>query len=134
MALVYNSLYSINCILSTHILDLGYAASFGYLPNTYVLQLQSLFFSFFLEERSWYTYQGQVLYSIVFTIIVPQPILQDSSKPTSKGLVCFTRSGFHVTDSCLLVHLQSEMDGSNILCLCLSEVEKWFSHHRQLQK
>jgi hypothetical protein len=35
-------------------------------------------------------------------------------KPTSKGLVCFTRSGFHVTDSYSIGNtLQREMDGSN---------------------
>jgi hypothetical protein len=35
-------------------------------------------------------------------------------QPTSKGLVCFTRSGFHVTDSYSFGNtLQHEMDGSN---------------------
>jgi hypothetical protein len=101
MALIYNGLYSIICILSTHILDLGYAASFGYLPNTYVLQLQSFFFlSFWRKEADIYIKDRFSILTCLSIYYSPVYI-----KPTSKGLVCFTRSGFHVTDSCLLVTL-----------------------------
>jgi hypothetical protein len=67
-----------------------------------VLSLSSL--------ESWYIYLGLVLYSTVLLH------LQSSAwrQPTSKGLVCFTRSGFHVTDSYSFGNtLQREMDGSN---------------------
>jgi hypothetical protein len=130
MALIYNSLCSIICILPTYFLDLGYAASFGYLPNTYVLQLQSLFFLSFWRKES-----GTHIKDRCSTLLFFYQYSSAYGKPTSKGLVCFTRSGFHVTDSYIGNTSQSEMDGSNfLLFLCLSEVEKWSSHHRQLQK
>jgi hypothetical protein len=105
MALIYKSLYSIICILPTYFLDLGYAASFGYLPNTYVLQLQSLFsLSFWRKEAG--------IHIMYWCYILPFFYQYSSAygKRTSNGLVCFTRSGFHVTDSCLLVTL-TEWDG-----------------------
>jgi hypothetical protein len=73
MALMYKSLYSTICILPTYFLDLGYISS---LYICQILKLYNynhfgltLFLSFFLEERSWYTYQRQALYSIAFLSI-----------------------------------------------------------------
>jgi hypothetical protein len=63
-------------------------------------------------------------------------IPRSDGNPPVHGLVCSTRSGFHVTDSYFSGNtLQCEMDGSNfILFLCQKKVEKWFSRHRQLQQ
>jgi hypothetical protein len=95
-----NYLYFANLFLGSWVHCL-----FGYLPDTYMLQLHSLFFLSFWRKEA-----GIHIKDRCSTLLFFYQYSSAYGKPTSKGLVCFARSGFHVTDSCLLVTL-TEWDG-----------------------